>query len=204
MKIIFLDFDGIVNDIRERDKLVVEKFVSNLKLIVDKTGAKIVVTSSRKNEFVGEQNVLYAETFCYQNFEIPLKNMGIEIYDYTPFLNVDKYIEKEMEIELYLREHSEIEEYVILDDDMVMKKFLEHQVFVEYSSGLLSEHIIPAIRILNGQLGFYPPSYDTSETIEERVIRIYGSNPFDNDFPNDEILKLEKVLNKILDFDKKE
>ncbi len=200
MKVIFLDFDGVINDIRKKDVLVVSEFVLNLKKIVEQTNAKIVVTSSRKNEFIGVQNIKHEDTICYKYFEIPLKNMGIEIYDYTSFLGADKNIEKEMEIELYLKEHSEIKDFVILDDDIIMHKFLEHQVFIEYSNGLLSEHVNPAIRILNGQLCFYPPNYDISETLQERVLRIYGFNLFDNDSFADEI---EKKLSRILYINKK-
>lgn len=203
MKVIFLDYDGVITDARDTSNLVIRKYVLNLKRIVDSTNAKIVVSSSRKNEFIEKDDIDRKKTYCYQNYELPLESLGIEIYDYTPFVKASFLVRKELEIEFYLKMHPEIKEYVILDDDMVMHKFLDHQVFVEYSNGLLPKYINPAIQILNGQLGFYPPNYNISETLEERVKRIYGFNPFDNSFPDDEFSHLEKVLSKILDFDKK-
>ena len=38
--------------------------------------------------------------------------------------------------------------------------------------GLQEEHIEPALRILNGQLGFYPREYNSNETFEELSARI--------------------------------
>ena len=35
-----------------------------------------------------------------------------------------------------------------------------------------TEHVKPALDILNGKLGFYPKDYDKSETSEERNLRI--------------------------------
>lgn len=199
LKVIFLDFDGVINDVRDTSNLVVTEYVSRLKKIVEITGAKIVVSSSRKNEFIGE-NVIHEETYCYQNYELPLQSLGIEIFDYTPLVNAPLLERKEFEIEAYLKEHPKIEEYVILDDDMVMKKFLEHQVFIEYSNGLLEEHINPAIAILNGRLSFYPPNYNINESLCERTNRILGASPFEEDFSTSEFDRLERTLSKILDF----
>lgn len=67
LKVIFLDFDGVINDIWDTSNLVVTEYVLRLKNIVEITGAKIVVSSSRKNEFIGE-NVTHEETYCYQNY----------------------------------------------------------------------------------------------------------------------------------------
>lgn len=199
MKVIFLDFDGVVNDIRNTTNLVVEEYVLNLKKIVELTGAKIVVSSSRKNEFIGEKDIIHEETYCYQNYEFPLLLLGLEIYDYTPYVEGPATNRKELEIEVYLKEHLEIEEYVILDDDMVMKKFLAHQVFIEYSNGLLKEHITPAIAILNGKLGFYPPNYDIEEGLMERAGRILDTNSFKSDLTKDNLDKIERILSKYSD-----
>lgn len=110
-----VDFDGVINDVRDTSNLVVTEYVLRLKKIVKITGAKIVVSSSRKNEFIRE-NVIHEETYCYQNYELPLQSLGIEIFDYTPNVDAPLLERKEFEIETYLKEHPEIEEYVILDD----------------------------------------------------------------------------------------
>ncbi len=82
---------------------------------------------------------------------------------------------------------------------MVMKKFLAHQVFIEYSNGLLMEHITPAIAILNGNLGFYPPNYDIEEGLMERAGRILATNSFKSDLTKDNLDKIERIFSKYSD-----
>lgn len=201
MKVLFLDFDGVINDYQNREKLVCLPFVENLKKIINATNAKVVVSSSRKNEFMANENVLHENSYCYEHYEKSLQDLRVEIYDYTPYVESnDIFSRKEKEIEEYLRFHPEIKDFVILDDDEVMKKFIDHQVFLEYSNGLLEEHIFPAIAILNGNLGFYPPNYDRTETPMERVNRIFNFEPFVPFEEFDEIKDLERKLSKIMNF----
>lgn len=200
MKVIFLDLDGVVHDVRDASIWVDPNCVDVLKKVVYETNAKIVVISSRKNDFV-EGTESYEANFYYQNFVLPLKNMGIEIYDCTPFLNMNHLKEKEFEIDYYLQIHPEIIEYVILEDDSVMERFVEHQVFIEYSNGLQEEHILPSIAILNGQLGFYPPFYDRSETLKDRTKRILGTSLFLEKYP-EEIEKIDRILSRFKNFKK--
>ena len=61
---------------------------------------------------------------------------------------------------------------VILDAGIIGSDFIEHQVFLDLYEGLQTEHVKPALDILNGKLGFYPKDYDKSETSEERNLRI--------------------------------
>ena len=74
-----------------------------------------------------------------------------EIYELTPYVDANRTLE----IKKYLKEH-EIEQYVILDDELIGEELQEHQVFLDLYQGLQEEHIIPTINILNGNLGFYP------------------------------------------------
>lgn len=171
MKIIFLDFDGVINDIR-KDSLINPLFIENLKKLIDLTGAKVVVTSNRREEslILGQ---CPEKTLCYQEFIKPLLQMGIPVYDYTPYIEASQEKERELEIEEYLLKHPEVKEFVIIEDDYVMERLYEHQIFIENSDGFNAELIEPAIQILNGNLGFYPPSYDRSETFYERVARLF-------------------------------
>lgn len=198
MKVIFLDFDGVINNMDSK-QLVNETYVENLKKIMHATGAKVVVSLERKNEFMKNPNIDYTTTFYYTNFEIPLKNLGIEIFDYTPFVDVEKRMKKEAEIQAYLSMHPEIEEFAILDDAYVISKYQEHQVFVEYFYGLEIEHVEAAISILNGQLEFYPPNYDIEEGLMERAGRILDTNSFESDLPKDNLDKIERILSKYSD-----
>ena len=96
-----------------------------------------------------------------------LNELGIQIHDLTPFVDTNRTLE----IKKYIEEH-QIEQYVILDDELIEEELQEHQVFLDLYRGLQEEHIIPALNILNGNLGFYPPNYDRNETPEELNYRI--------------------------------
>lgn len=194
MKVIFLDFDGVINDIHDR-KLINLLFVDNLKKLISMTSAKVVVTSSRRDKYL--VNGLYEQSICYQEFIKPLFEMGIEVYGFTPFINGKQENVRELEIEAYLSEHEEIEEFVIIEDDYVMKHLYEHQVFIEYSDGFDYKYIEPAINILNGNLGFYPPNYDRSETFYERLVRLFPGL-----FEGKSLEEIETIINNELEDDK--
>lgn len=168
MKVIFLDIDGVINDVYDMSCLINPEFVMNIKKVIDVTNAKVVITSRRRD------NTFDTNTSFYNEFILVLKSMGIDIISYTPRIKLSQeHKEREVEIETYLNSHSEVSEYVIIEDDYVMERLYDHQVFIESSHGFTSEFIKPAIDILNGTLGFYPPSYDRSETYEERLNRLF-------------------------------
>lgn len=175
MKVIFLDIDGVINDCHHREVLINPLFVNNLKKVIDRTGAKVVITSSRRDKSLVNDH-LVSNSLLYNKFVEPLSRLGLEVYDYTPIIEVEKEEEeRKIEIEEYLRTHPEVEEYVIIEDDYVMARLFDHQIFIEYSDGFVEEYIEPAINILNGNLGFYPKTYDRSETFDERLRRLFPS-----------------------------
>lgn len=166
MKVIFLDFDGVINN-WEHFEGVDSKNVRWLLEIINKTNAKVVVTSSNKYNFQRYSDVYMKNTLFYEYVKT-LNELGIEILDVTPYVNENR----ELEIVEYLKMHPEVEQFLILDDDRVIKSLLEHQVFLELYNGITEEHIKPSIDILNGKLGFYPPNFNFDESYEERWIRI--------------------------------
>lgn len=93
---------------------------------------------------------------------------GIDVNDITPYIDGDR----ELEINEYLKIHPEIEQLLILGDDYVINSSKEHRVFLDLYKGICEEHVNLAVDILNGKLGFYPPNFNFSETLEERNIRI--------------------------------
>lgn len=189
MKVIFLDFDGVINANSCEDNFVNPLFVRQVKKVIDATGAKVVVTSNKRRN----------KSSCYKNYIRPLSQIGIEIYDYTPFINGKLEEIRELEMEAYLMEHPEIEQFVIIEDDYVMQRLYDHQVFIEYGNGFISKYVEPTIRILNGNLGFYPPEYDRSETFEERIGRLFPNvclNPM-----SEEGKVLEEMEDKMKKFD---
>ena len=86
MKIIFLDFDGVISTYEKGWRFDVEK-LELLKEIVDKTDAKIVVTSSWKRGFTEVGN--FIKSFYNKPRNKDLKNVTIfdwfanSIYDIT-------------------------------------------------------------------------------------------------------------------------
>ena len=165
MDVIFLDFDGVINNWNHFDG-VDPKNVLILKRIIEITGAKIVATTSNKYKFQN-RNINMTET-SYYNYILKLSELGISIYDVTPFVEKDK----EKEILAYLKEHKEIRNFVIIDDEHVSNILKDHEVILENYDGLLEEHIIPIISILRGNLGIYPKNFDTNESFEQRWIKI--------------------------------
>ena len=173
MKVIFLDFDGVINDYMTMNQIN-EDNIEVLKTIVDETNAKVVVTSSHKYKYQRNNNT---EDFLNNNYFVrTLKENGIEVIDLTPYIRQHgiKENQREKEILEYLKNHPEITQYLILDDDYIIESLKEHEVFLDVQSGLREKHIIPAIRILNGELDFYHDCTDEQidETSEERVIRM--------------------------------
>lgn len=115
----------------------------------------------------------YYHSSFFNTYVKPLNELGIKIFDLTPNI----FGNRTLEIQTYIASHN-VEEYVILDDELVAQSLQPHQVFLELYKGLQECHIIPALNILNGQLGFYPPNYNKEETSQELVkkINVYYQN----------------------------
>ena len=160
MKVIFLDKDGVLNSknylikekqIRstfskilrtEEDKIRYEMFSVNpkclhsLKEIILETNASVVLTNAdRFNEY-------------FQRF---LEMCKIPIYGVTPYLGN----KRNLEIDAYLKDHQEITDYIILDDEE--KTFSEEQKLhlIQTDSylqgnGLKEKNVEEAISYLNG------------------------------------------------------
>ena len=156
MKCIFLDFDGVSIE----NAMILKK-------IIELSDAKIIATTSNKYSLQRLDKVDYYKSIFYNSYVKFLNELGIQIHDLTPFVDTNRTLE----IKKYIEEH-QIEQYVILDDEVIEEELQEHQVFLDLYRGLQEEHIIPALNILNGNLGFYPPNYDRNETPEELNYRI--------------------------------
>lgn len=166
MKVIFLDFDGVINNWYHFDGVAIENAMI-LKQILLMTDAKIVVTTSNKYGLQRNRVVDYYSSNYYIKYVRYLNELGIKIDDMTPYVDGDR----SLEIIKYLQEHS-IEQFVIIDDELIDSSLQEHQVFLDLYMGLQEKHIEPVLRILNGQLGFYPKEYNRNETYGELSTRI--------------------------------
>ena len=157
MKILFLDFDGVVSTFEKGWRLDEEKLLL-LKEIIDKTNAKIVVSSSWK---VGYNNVdKFIETLGGRRKSETIKNNGNmfwfcnNIYDITD----SNGSWRGDEIQRWIDGHKEeIETYVILDDDSDMR---ENQLFnfvqTDGYEGITSREVKLCIKILNNERIYNP------------------------------------------------
>jgi len=168
-KIIFLDIDGCLNSDKwfqnydgrnpgnlngeegDLDPLCINRIIK----ICNETGAKVVISSDWRISWYGTQ--------------VRLARMGLDenyVIDKTPeyiwrCLNrhdyfMDNYEEKYeysrgAEIDGWLKEHSEITNYVIIDDrtDFTSEQKENHFIHVDPMWGLTDKHVELAINILN-------------------------------------------------------
>lgn len=129
MKVIFLDVDGVLNSEYwyvknhkkhpERccaDKAIDPRYVRNLKKIVKKTGAKIVLSATCRGAVRKDKN-----HYLHQI----LSKYGLEIYDYTSRIGTG---ERGYDIQDWLDKHRNVTNIVILDDDSDMLHLLKYLV----------------------------------------------------------------------------
>ena len=137
MKVVFLDVDGVLNDaVTTKDlmnDLPKKDHLDCLKMIIDATGAKIVLSSTWRL-FPGARNVVKSA----------LRTVELEFIDKTEELR-----DRASEIQEWLSRHPEVEKFVILDDEEISGKFPNNLVQTTFYQGLLPEHAEKAIKILN-------------------------------------------------------
>ena len=98
MKIIFLDFDGVINNFNHFDGVDYNN-VKYLLEIIKLTDSKIVVTSSNKYVFQRNNYIDYKDTAFFEYIK-SLNDYGVKIYDITPYvqgkreLEINNYLEK--------------------------------------------------------------------------------------------------------------
>lgn len=162
MKAIFLDIDGILNTYYTKEltstgsTFVDDKKLWILKEIIDRTGAKIVLSSTWrigwKHLELGMKNTWYAKDFI--ELRDKFKEFGINLYDKTPIL--DKFMRRRgEEIKMYLDNNKDdIDGYVIIDDlpGKWLRPCSSHLLQTSEYKGLQEKHIKVAERILNMEI----------------------------------------------------
>lgn len=166
MKVIFLDFDGVINSFQS--ELVDPECVGILSAVIEETDAKIVVTSMTRYPVL-EGKISYEESELYRDYIRTLESYGIEIYDLLPCIGKNK----EVEINAYLKQHPNISEYLILDDDYFYHSLLGHEIFIDFESGLPISAFPTAIDILNGKLYYYDENTIELDTEKRIVLKKY-------------------------------
>ncbi len=150
MKVIFLDFDGVLNRETDEapavDELWTEAWldavlVRRLANMVTRTGAHVVVSSSwRLRRSATELERILARAGC-----------ACRIVDVTPRLARGECAESEVrgrEIARWLEEHPEVSAYVALDDEPSLGPVAERHVRTDPEVGLSGEDVERACAIL--------------------------------------------------------
>lgn len=182
MKVIFLDIDGVLNcnqttldrvykinnnlPLTEFYKIlrangdpiyvdIDEKMVKILGKIVHLTGAKVVLSSTNRLEWIrGKDNL---QSSYAKALQFLFDKYNIDIIGVTPFLDLTLN-QRGKEIEAYLKSHDNIEAFCIIDDDNLgFQAFNDYFIKTECypkelnEGGLREKHIETAVKILNRQ-----------------------------------------------------
>ena len=151
MKVIFLDFDGVLNYekyvrvhnnggvIIDPDKMIL------LKQIIDNTGAKIVLSSSWREHW--DKDEALCDNIGTQINEI-FNNFNLEIFDKTPILHA----KREEEIKLWLNENTQTKNFAVIDDRLMFDSVLDGHIVKtsNFYYGLEESDAEKCIEILNG------------------------------------------------------
>ena len=149
MKVLFLDFDGVLNTQDYRDNYgstgagIDKSKMPLLKKLVDTTDAKIVLITSLREYW--DKNPEKCDYFG-KIIDDTFAEYGLEIYDKTPVSDSGK---REDEILDWIVNNPSIKNYVAVDDGALFAKFLVGH-FVQPKDGLEEEHVEKAVEILNG------------------------------------------------------
>ncbi len=157
MKVIFLDIDGVLNSLSTKETFEGYVFVSDkhiilLKELIDRTGAKVVLTSSWRWGWFCSEHPYVANESDEQDIRLfkalrdKLKAFGIELFSFTADFGF-----RGEEIDWWLKNQGEeVESFVILDD-MDGREMHPHSRFLvqtSMKSGLQKNHIVRAEKIL--------------------------------------------------------
>lgn len=169
MKIVFLDFDGVLNSRKyfnslankeEDERLVLvttdqqldPKAVELVNQLVERTGAQVVISSSWRilHALDEETNTGKIER---PSLNTILKNAGarFKAVGTTPRTYEDRGIEIQLYLDYLKSKGEEVEAFVILDDDSDMAHFLNTKHFVKtaFEYGFTEFHLEEAIKALN-------------------------------------------------------
>ena len=164
MKIIFLDVDGVLNNniflkkrriiLKENKGIYIprldDKNFIALKTLVERTNAKIVLSSYWRYYF--DKNLMPNNNGLHnhgKDLTLKLRKHNLSLKDKTS-TDLTRFQKRGDIIKEYLHTHEDIDNFVILDDDNIMKEFTDTnliQTKPEY--GLTMSDVKKAENILN-------------------------------------------------------
>ena len=158
MKAIFLDIDGVLNCYNSKSYCGIYTGIDSDKIkrlarIVEKTGAKIILSSDWRYDWEKYHKGLVKKQ-CGKYLDNKLWKKGkLRIYDKTPSIRLEW---RGHEIAQYLIDHPEITEWVIFDDnlfdDFYDNKYIEgHFIGTDDEFGLTDKNVEEAIEILRSK-----------------------------------------------------
>ena len=167
-KIIFLDFDGVITTMASRYKL--DRYKCDLlQQIIDRTGAKIVVSSSWRSGSAEETIADLKEASTFLKPFVPswvyeIVGVTIRAYAYIKkgvHLGIPRGVEIKQWIDTHLHRDEEGHyqrkkvgedfQYIILDDDSdMLLEHADHFIHTDTYLGLSQDDAIRAVCILNG------------------------------------------------------
>ncbi len=151
MRIIFLDIDGVLNSSAydrfksDTDGNIDKTRLALVKKLVNKTDAKIVLTSSWREHW--EKDPADRDEIGIE-IAADFAEAGLEIFDKTP---KQGYLERSQEIRMWLAENDDVESFVIIDDNIYgWGELSDNFVATSYriGRGLEEEHIQRALEML--------------------------------------------------------
>lgn len=156
--VIFLDIDGVLNNENTIEKTpagytgIDDLLLENLKCVIERTGAKIVLSSSWKEEWDHNPEKMSAEG---QYLENKLGSKKISIVGKIEDIEGNS-IYRAASIERYLRNNKSIKSYLVIDDEEF--DFAEHTdiashlLMTNWEIGFQYAQIDRAVEILDTKL----------------------------------------------------
>ena len=161
-KVVFLDIDGVLNsnfwnENHQREisdgTLIDESKIKLLCKLISGTKAKIILHSGWKYWFDSDLKPLRKEA---ENLKILLEKEGLTIAGVTPDHATEEIrksrkfsLVKADEILAWLKQHKEVDRWVVLDDlDLLNAEIEKHQVKTDQSIGLTAEDVERAEKML--------------------------------------------------------
>lgn len=160
VKLIFLDIDGVLNCTTTKERCMCfvgidEEKLPLLKRIVDESAAKIILTSSWKENWYKNPFYKNKQDELASYLDEKLNKYGLKVFDKTFEDNPYHRGEGILNYLLYLNHYGvKISSFAILDDmtfDFRLRGFANYLVKTTMNSGLTEVEVNRALQILNKQ-----------------------------------------------------